>query len=318
MIQAPKQLSVVIPIYNERLLIDVLFERISFVHHELCQHYQWDATDIEWIVVDDGSTHETKTKLQTLKQTTNIPLTLIHLSRNFGHQVAISAGVDISRGDAIVVMDGDLQDPPEVIGTLIDTYQQGYDVVYAIRSRRLGESWFKRLSATLFYRCLRCLTPIDIPLHTGDFRIMSRRVVTILTQMKEKHRFVRGMVSWIGFKQTGIFYIRDARYAGKTHFSFFKMMRLAIDAITGFSALPLKFISTLGMWFACLGFAYLVYVLYQAMSHHVVQGWSSIVCIGLILGGVQLLCLGVIGEYIGQIHTEIKKRPLYVIESIDT
>jgi glycosyltransferase involved in cell wall biosynthesis len=236
--------------------------------------------------------------------------------RNHGHQTAITAGIDAARGEAVAVIDGDLQDPPEFIADLYAKLREGYDVVYAVRKKREGETFFKLLTAKIFYRLLKKLTNVDIPLDTGDFRIMSRRLVNVFCSLRERHRFIRGMVSWVGFPQTGLEYERNERFAGETKYTLSRMVKFAFDGITSFSSLPLKFSSYLGILTACAGFLYALYIIYLRLFTDLpVQGWSSIVVVVLLLGGVQLLALGMIGEYLGRIHDESKHRPLYIVEN---
>jgi dolichol-phosphate mannosyltransferase len=244
---------------------------------------------------------------------------LLNLSRNHGHQIAITAGIEIALGDAISVIDGDLQDPPETIVDLYITMLKGYDVVYAVRKKRDGESFFKLFTASLFYRVLRKLTNVDIPVDTGDFRIMSRRVVNVLKSMKERHRFIRGMISWIGFNQIGMEYERNERHSGETKYTLTKMIKFAVDGITSFSSIPLKLSSYIGIITAFLGFLYSLYIIILKLfmpDTHIELGWASLIICILLLGGTQLLALGMIGEYLGRIHDETKYRPLYIIEDI--
>lgn len=310
------KISIVIPIYNEEQLLDTLFSRMKEVCSKITTSFGLVREDIEVIFVNDGSIDKSSDMLINFCQE-NIGYKLINFARNFGHQFAITAGMREASGDYTVIIDGDLQDPPEFIIELFHKAKEGFDVVYAVREKREGETWFKLLTAKLFYLILQKMVNIKIPLNTGDFRIISRRVLDVLNAMPEQHRFIRGMVSWVGFRQTGITYKRDKRYAGKTKFSISKMIRFAIDGITSFSSLPLKFASYLGVVAAFLGFLYCVYALYiKYFTTNAVQGWSSIIIIVLILGGIQLITLGVIGEYIGRTYDENKCRPLYVVEGI--
>jgi dolichol-phosphate mannosyltransferase len=231
----------------------------------------------------------------------------------FGHQIAVTAGLDACRGQAIVIMDADLQDPPEVIPELVDKWREGYEVVYAVRAEREGETWFKKMTAALFYRMINRITDVDIPLDTGDFRLMDRQVIDVLTSMREKHRFPRAMVAWVGFRQTGVEYERAARFAGETKYPFSKMLRLAINAITGFSYFPLQIATYLG--FASAGLSILaipLVILLRLIGNEAFFGQASTLIAVLFLGGVQLISLGILGEYIGRLYDEAKGRPLYI------
>jgi dolichol-phosphate mannosyltransferase len=235
-------------------------------------------------------------------------------ARNFGHQIAVTAGLDYSRGDAVVIIDADLQDPPEVILDLIEKWREGYEVVYAVRAEREGESWFKKTTASLFYRVIYRITDVNIPLDTGDFRLMDRKVVNIMNQMRERHRFLRGMSSWVGFKQTGVTYKRKARFAGETKYPFSKMLKLALNAITSFSYFPLQLATYIGFITAGLSvIAIPVVILLRLITGTTLEGQATTLIIVLFLGGVQLISLGIIGEYIGRIYDETKGRPLYIV-----
>jgi dolichol-phosphate mannosyltransferase len=275
-------------------------------------------SDIEIIFVNDGSSDGTFDALKRLCMD-EAHYQLLNLSRNHGHQIAITAGIDLAKGDAVAVIDGDLQDPPETIVDLYGKMQEGFDVVYAVRKKREGETPFKLFTAKLFYRLLKKLTNVEIPVDTGDFRIMSRRVVTILTSMNERHRFIRGMISWIGFNQTGLEYERHERHSGETKYTLSKMIKFAFDGITSFSSIPLKLASYLGIITAMFGFLYSLYVIFLKLfvpKAQIELGWASIIIFILLLGGIQLLALGMIGEYLGRIHDETKFRPLYIVEHI--
>jgi glycosyltransferase involved in cell wall biosynthesis len=306
---ADKLISVIIPVFNEIDVIDTCYQRLSGVMQGI------EGFDYELIFVDDGSKDATHERL--LEFHHHDPhLKIIKFSRNFGHQIAVTAGVDEAAGDAIVIIDADLQDPPEVIPEMVAKWQEGYDVVFGIRRRRVGESRLKLLTAAAFYRLLRSFTNIEIPVDVGDFRLMSARAAAELRKLREKDRFVRGLVSWIGFKQIGIPYERDSRLAGETKYPFSKMFKFALDGITSFSNLPLKLASWLGYLASFLAFVYLVSVFVQRAMGYTVEGWATIMVAMLFLGGVQLICIGIIGEYIGRIFNETKSRPMYVIESI--
>ena len=275
-------------------------------------------SDIEIIFVNDGSSDGTFDALKRLCMD-EAHYQLLNLSRNHGHQIAITAGIDLAKGDAVAVIDGDLQDPPETIVDLYGKMQEGFDVVYAVRKKREGETPFKLFTAKLFYRLLKKLTNVEIPVDTGDFRIMSRRVVTILMSMNERHRFIRGMISWIGFNQTGFEYERHERHSGETKYTFSKMIKFAFDGITSFSSIPLKLASYMGIITAMFGFLYSVYIVFLKLfvpKAQIELGWASIIIFILLLGGIQLLALCMIGEYLGRIHDETKFRPLYIVEHI--
>jgi glycosyltransferase involved in cell wall biosynthesis len=286
-------ISLIVPVFNEAEVIGAFYERASAALASL------DGLGYEIIFIDDGS----RDRSYALK-----------LSRNFGHQIAITAGLDRSRGDCVVVIDADLQDPPEVVKSLVAQWREGFDVVYGVRGDREGETWIKLVTADLYYRLLRRVTNIQIPANVGDFRLMSRRVVDHLKQLREKDRFVRGLVSWIGFKQTGVTYHRDKRYAGVTKYPFRKMLKFAFDGITSFSTVPLKLATWTGYAAAVLAVLYLLGVFVQKMLGYTVEGWATIMVALLFLGSVQLICLGILGEYIGRLFNEVKPRPMYVLD----
>jgi len=274
-----------------------------------------DTFSFEIIFVDDGSEDGSYQKLLNMFDP-KASIKIIKLSRNFGHQIAITAGIDNAKGDAVVVIDADLQDPPEVITSLIKKWEEGYDVVYGIRKTREGESRMKLLTATLFYRVMKVIIKIDIPVDAGDFRLMSKRAVNSLRKLRERDRFIRGLVSWIGFKQTGVYYDREKRYAGKTKYPYTKMIKFAIDGITSFSGFPLRIATLLGYLTSLSAFFYLCNVFIQKACGNTVHGWATIMIGVLLIGGVQLICLGIIGEYISRIFNEIKQRPIYIIEEM--
>lgn len=300
--------SVVVPIYNEVETIDELCRRL---HSSLSE-----VDNYEIVVVDDSST-DGSWELLRAHAARDDRVRGARLSRNFGHQVAISAGLDLARGNAVVVMDGDLQDPPEIIPSLLAKWREGYDVVYAVRTEREGEGWFKRASAALFYRLLRALAQVDIPAEAGDFRLLSRRAVDAIGAMPERARFLRGMAAWIGFRQIAVPYRRDPRYAGTTKYPMRRMLRLAVDAVTSFSAAPLRLVSALGFVFVFFCGAYLIYVLYvHFLTDRTVAGWTTVVVLILLIGGIQLLSLGIVGQYVARVFEEAKHRPLYLVDSI--
>ncbi|MGA8326058.1 MAG: glycosyltransferase family 2 protein, partial [Candidatus Cybelea sp.] len=308
-------LSIVVPLYNEAENIAPLVDRIAGVVERLRADY-----DFEIVLVNDGSTDGTVAAIRGAMQRYR-HVVLINLSRNFGHQLAATAGIEIAAGDAVVLMDGDLQDPPELIEAFVRKWRQGYDVVYAVRRARPGESRFKLLTARAFYRVIKRLTKIAIPLDTGDFRLMSRRVVEALRRLTERHRFLRGMVSWVGFNQTAIEYDRDVRYAGSTKYPVGKMVRFAMDGITSFSDIPLRFASYVGFTVSAIAFVYaliiIAFKLFSLRPPAYTPGWASTIVAVLFLGGVQLMSLGILGEYIGRVYDEVKGRPLYLISDIE-
>ena len=303
-----KLLSIVVPCYNEEEVITETAKRLTAFAQNL------KNLDVEFIFVDDGSRDQTRTLLKSFTATDH-RIKIISFARNFGHQIAVTAGVDAARGDAIVLIDADLQDPPEVIHEMIKKWEEGYDVVYGTRTERPGESAFKLATARLFYCVLNKLSSVPIPLDTGDFRLMSRPVVDVLTAMPERDRFIRGMVSWVGFKQVALPYKRVQRFAGKTKYPLKKMFTFAFDGILSFSSKPLELALVLGIVFTAifsLGFLGIF------IQRFVSGGWASIELILLtaigLLGGLQLLCMGILGQYIGRIHNEIKNRPLYIVQ----
>ncbi|MCR2804334.1 glycosyltransferase family 2 protein [Paenibacillus soyae] len=301
--------SVIVPMYNEEEVIEHTYRRLKAV---------MDTTDkpYELVFVNDGSKDRT---VQIMKKIggEDPNVRLIDFSRNFGHQIAISAGMDYARGDAIIVIDADLQDPPEVILQMIEKWKEGYEVVYGRRLKRKGETVFKKLTALAFYRLLKSMTSVDIPLDTGDFRLIDRKVCDVLRGLKEKNRFVRGLISWIGFRQTSVEYVREERFAGETKYPLKKMISFALDGITSFSYKPLKIASYLGFALSCGGFVYLLIVIFQRLfTQSTVEGWTTIVALNLLFNGIILILLGVIGEYIGRIYDESKNRPLYIVREV--
>jgi glycosyltransferase involved in cell wall biosynthesis len=299
-------LSVVVPCFNEE-------EGLRETNRRLLAVLQGIAPNFEILYVDDGSTDSTADLLREM-QLQDSRIRAIRLSRNFGHQLAITAGLEHARGDAVVIIDADLQDPPEVIQEFFQKWLDGHDVVYGVRVEREGETAFKRGTAKLFYRLISRLSDTAIPLDTGDFRLMDRRVVDALLAMPERDRFVRGMVGWLGFSQVAVPYRRAARFAGDTKFSLFKMMRFAMDGIVSFSILPLRMATWIG--FAASGIALVeiaIALFDKIFTHGLVRGWTSTVIAIWFVGGVQLICMGIIGEYVGRIYGESKRRPLYVV-----
>ncbi len=302
-------LSVVVPVYNEAANVDELLRRIAQVVRGLSER----PAAYEVILVDDGSRDATFEKLQAAAHD-DPHLRIVSLSRNFGHQIAATAGLDAARGDAVVLMDGDLQDPPELIDEFLVKFRQGYDVVYATRRRRAGESRFKLFTAALFYRIIRRLTNVSIPVDTGDFRLMSRRVVAALRNSRERHRFIRGLVSWVGYRQTGIEYDRAERFSGSSKYPISKMFKFAVDGITAFSEIPLRLATWFGFLVSIVGFLVAIYeVLLHIFTGYNLPGYTSTIFAVLFLGGVQLITIGILGEYVGRIYDEIKGRPLYLV-----
>ena len=299
--------SLVVPVYNEEEVIGTFYERASGALGALAG-YDWEI-----VFVDDGSRDSSYDKLAAFAAR-DPHVRVLKFSRNFGHQIAISAGIDHARGDCVVVIDSDLQDPPETIGLMVEEWRKGSDVVYGVRSDRAGETRMKLATASMFYKLLGRVTNIHIPANVGDFRLMSRRVVDQLKTLREKDRFVRGLVSWVGFKQTGVVYSRDARYAGETKYPFRKMLKFSFDGITSFSTVPLKLATWMGSVTAILAVLYLLSVFVQKLLGYTVEGWATIMVAMLFIGSVQLICLGILGEYLGRIFNEVKPRPMYVIE----
>lgn len=302
------ELSVVVPLYNEEMVIDVMYTRLT-------QVLEGAKLDYEIVLVNDGSADRTLSMAKDICRHDN-RVKLISFSRNFGHQIAITAGMDRASGQAVVLIDADLQDPPEVILEMLAKWKEGFQVVYGVRKKREGESFFKLFTAKMFYRLLRRLTSISIPVDTGDFRLMDRRVIEQLKKMRERDRFVRGMVSWVGFRQTQVEYVREKRYAGETKYPFTKMLKFATDGILSFSQVPLKLSSAFGMLSAGLSFIFMIYgfLMRVFFPDQVVPGWSSLFVAILFIGGIQLMCIGILGEYLGRIHEEIKGRPIYISE----
>jgi len=298
--------SIIAPIYNEIDNLPELYRRVKEVMDS-------NGESWEFILVDDGSTDGSTDAILELaaKDKTIRP---VIFARNFGHQVAITAGWDYARGGAVVIIDADLQDPPEVILDLAKKWKEGYEVVYAVRGEREGESWFKLWTASLFYRLIYRITDVKIPVDTGDFRLMDRKVVNVLKQMKERHRFPRGMSAWVGFKQVGVTYKRAARHAGVTKYPFKKMFRLAINAITGFSYFPLQVATFFGFFSAGVSIlAIPVVAILRLAGSHFFEGQATTLISVLFLGGVQLISLGILGEYVGRLYDEAKGRPLYIV-----
>lgn len=300
------ELSVAVPVFNEQENIPELYQR-------LVATLENRVASFEIVFVDDGSRDATWSLVQELAAS-DARVKGLRFSRNFGHQMAFAAGLDHARGEAVVIMDADLQDPPEVIPELIARWREGYEVVYAVRRARHGEGAFKLLTAKLFYRLLKRITAVDIPLDTGDFRLMDRRAVEAFQRLRERHRFTRGLVAWLGFRQTGVLYDRAARHAGETKYPLRKMIRFAVDAITSFSHVPLQLATWMGFGVSALAFAYIVVVLALKVVGISWPGYTSLMAAILFLGGVQLVMIGLLGEYLGRVYDEVKHRPLYLVQ----
>jgi polyisoprenyl-phosphate glycosyltransferase len=303
-------LSVVSPCYNEEESLAELYKRLT----EACRKQVGD--DYEIVLVDDGSSDATRSIIRRYCEA-DPHMVGVFLSRNHGHQLALSAGLHICRGDRILIIDADLQDPPELLGDMIKTMDdERADVVYGQRGERRGESPFKRLSAHLFYRLLNSLVDVNIPVDTGDFRLMSRRTLDELNRMPEQHRFIRGMVSWLGFHQVPLKYERHERFAGSTKYPLKKMLRFAFDAISGFSIVPLRLATYLGFVCCALGLLFMGYTAFSYLSGIAIQGWTTLMTVVLILGSGQLFVLGLIGEYLGRLYMQSKNRPLFIIQEV--
>jgi polyisoprenyl-phosphate glycosyltransferase len=303
-------LSVVIPCYNEEACLPELHRRVAAIAH------QCFGDDHEIVLINDGSRDRTWAICQELAAR-DPELVCLNLARNHGHQLALTAGLDLCRGAKILVIDADLQDPPELLPDLLATMaREQADVVYGLRTSRDGESFAKKFTAGLFYRILDALTDINIPLDTGDFRLMSRRALDVLMAMPEQARFVRGMVAWIGYRQVPFPYARAQRLAGVTHYPFTKMLSLAFDAITGFSTAPLRFATHAGLWLIGLLALVAAYILFQFLNGRTVEGWTSLSLLVIGLGAAQMFVLGVIGEYLGRVYVEAKRRPLYIVADV--
>ena len=302
-------LSVVVPCFNEE-------ESIIECHKQLTQVLGAMSVPYELLFVDDGSRDTTLAHLISL-QGMDPHVVICALSRNFGHQQAVTAGLEIASGDAVIIIDADLQDPPSVIPQMCQLWQQGYEVVYGVRQSRSGESTFKLLTAKMFYRLINRMADVDIPLDTGDFRLIDRRVVDVMAKMPERHRLLRAMCTWVGFRQVGLSYERSARFAGSTKYPFKKMIRLALDGIVSFSTVPLRMLSVVGLSAASLAFVGSLYAVYvRLFTHQWVRGWATVFIAMLFLSGLQILSLGIMGEYLGRVYTEAKQRPLFIVRDV--
>lgn len=300
-------LSIVVPSYNEEAVLEELHRSVVAVLE------QSDDTGFEIIYTDDGSDDQTLKILSQL-QARDSRVRVVSLSRNFGHQIAVTAGLEHASGDAVVIIDADLQDPPEVIPEMVERWRDGYEVVYGLRARRAGETTFKLWTAKAFYRLINRLSEIEIPLDVGDFRLLDRKVVDALLAMPERDRFLRGMISWIGFKQVAVIYDRAPRRAGQSKYPLMKMLRFALDSVISFSFVPLRLAIWIGFGAIAASFTGIVYALViRLYTNDWVRGWASIFTAVLFLGGIQLITLGILGEYVGRIYGEVKLRPLYVV-----
>ena len=298
--------SVVVPLYNEEEVIDESYKQLKAVMDTCGDSY-------ELIFVNDGSRDTTLDKARAIAKADGC-VRVLSFARNFGHQPAITAGMDNARGEAVIVIDADLQDPPQVMLQMIEKWKEGYQVVYGKRSKREGESFFKKLTAKTFYRILNALTDVNMPVDAGDFRLLDRKVCEVLKSMPERNRYVRGLVSWVGFKQTAVEYVREQRFAGITKYPLKKMLGLAANAVTSFSVKPLKLATVLGTFISFFSFAFLLFVLIRKLVvPDIASGWASLAAIMLFLNGIILIILGIIGQYIGRIYDETKGRPLYII-----
>ena len=306
MSQNDPKYSIVAPVFNEEETLPEFYRRIFAVVQEL-------DSAAELLLIDDGSTDNSLALMQELQAQGSF-VRILSFSRNFGHQVAITAGIDYAKGDAVIVIDSDLQDPPEVIHELVSKWKAGAELVLAVRSARRGESWFKRATASFFYRLIDRLTDLHIPKDSGDFRLMDRKVVQALRKVREQHRFMRGLSVWVGFKRDEVVYVRDERFAGRSKYPLSRMLRFATDGITSFSHVPMQLAMTLGFFFAgvaLLGIPAIIALRFSGNREFFGQA-TTLVSV-LLLGGVQLICLGIIGEYLGRIYNEVRRRPLYLI-----
>ena len=301
------EISAIIPSYNEQDNVGLMYERMTKTLSKI-------SPDYEIIYINDCSKDQTLLRIKELAAK-DTHVKYLSFSRNFGHQIAVSAGLDYCSGKAVVIIDGDLQDPPELIEQMYEKYKEGYKVVYARRTSREGETWFKKATAKIFYRLLASMTSIDIPVDVGDFRLIDQVIVKHLRNMPEKSKYIRGQISWIGYKQTFVNYHRDARIYGKTNYPLRKMLRFAMDGITAFSDKPLKIASGLGIVAAIVSLLALVYALVAHFCFNsTITGWTSLILSVLFIGGVQLITIGIIGEYIARINNDVRNRPLYILE----
>lgn len=302
-------ISIVAPAYNEQEVLGEFHRRVTEVMASLgCQY--------EIVLVNDGSRDNTLALMYALRER-DPHISVVDLSRNFGKEIALSAGLDHTKGDVVVVLDSDLQDPPELIPQMLDIWREGYDVVYGMRTARDGETWFKKTTAKYFYRLIKSVSRVDIPKDTGDFRLMSRRAVAALSKLREEHRFMKGLFAWVGFPSSPFLYKRDPRAAGETKWNYWKLWNFALEGITSFTVAPLKVSTYLGMLIAVLALLYAVFVIWKALVYSdPVRGYPSLMTVVLFLGGVQLISVGLLGEYVGRIFNEVKRRPLYLVNRL--
>ncbi len=304
-------LSIVVPCFNEQECLAALHDRLGAAAKSVA------GEDYELVLVNDGSRDRTWEMMRELAQK-DPRLVAINLSRNHGHQLALTAGLDLCRGDTVLIIDADLQDPPELLSDMVATMaREQADVVYGVRTQRAGETPFKRATAHAFYRMLARATDVDIPVDAGDFRLISRRALEALLAMPEQARFIRGMVAWIGFRQVPFAYKRDERFAGTTKYPVRKMVRFALDALTGFSSAPLKLASHAGLWLALGSLLVMLYILAGWLSGRAIPGWTSLMLVVVVIGAVQMFVLGLMGEYIGRLYSQAKQRPLYIVQEVE-
>lgn len=310
MTQRLVDISIVIPVFNEEENLPELFKRLASILPATRKTF-------EVIFVNDGSQDRSEQTLFQLYQANQNVIRVINFTRNFGHQIALTAGLNYAKGKAVVIIDADLQDPPELIAEFIKKWQEGYEIVYGFRTKREGETFFKKWTAGIFYKLIRRITKIDIPENVGDFYLLDAKVVNFLNKIEERHRFLRGLVAWSGFKSVEVNYVRKARHAGKTKYPFWKMVKFSFDAITSFSFVPLRFVSTLGAIFSIMSFVTIFIIIYMKLfTNQTIIGWSSLMAVILFIGGVQLLAIGTIGEYIARIGDDVRRRPLYAVRDI--
>ena len=300
------EISIVVPLYNEEKNIRLMYDRLVSSILKITSNF-------EIIYVNDGSKDNSFLELLKLSNEDE-RVKYINFSRNFGHQIAVTAGLDYSKGAAVVIIDGDLQDPPEVIPEMYAKHKEGFEVVYGQRLKRKGDNFFKKITAKYFYRILKKITSINIPLDTGDFRLIDRKIVKDLKNMPEQNKFLRGQIAWLGYRQTSIFFERDERKFGETGYPFSKMLKFALDGITGFSDVPLQFVTKTGIFISFISF---LVILYAIFSHFILErtitGWTSLIISSMFIGGVQLISVGIIGEYISRINKNVQNRPLYIV-----
>ena len=300
------EISIVVPLYNEE-------KNIRLMHDRLVSSILKITSNFEIIYVNDGSKDNSFLELLKLSNEDE-RVKYINFSRNFGHQIAVTAGLDYSKGTAVVIIDGDLQDPPEVIPEMYAKHKEGFEVVYGQRLKRKGDNFFKKITAKYFYRILKKITSISIPLDTGDFRLIDRKIVNDLKNMPEQNKFLRGQIAWLGYRQTSVFFERDERKFGETGYPFSKMLKFALDGITGFSDVPLQFVTKTGIFISFISF---LVILYAIFSHFILErtitGWTSLIISSMFIGGVQLISVGIIGEYISRINKNVQNRPLYIV-----